>query len=86
MKNSPTSRRLAAIVSADVAGYARLMGIDEEGTLAVLRAHRSEFIDDIISDHCGRIVKSMGDGLLSEFPSVVEAVTFSLEFQSGMAR
>ena len=86
MKNSPTSRRLAAIVSADVAGYARLMGIDEEGTLAVLRAHRSEFIDDIISDHCGRIVKSMGDGLLLEFPSVVEAVASSLEFQSGMAR
>lgn len=57
-----TQRRLAAIVSADVVGYSRLMGVDETGTLAALRAHRSELIDSLIAKHGGRIVKTMGDG------------------------
>ncbi len=63
-----TQRRLAAIVSADVVGYSRQMGVDEVGTLAVLRSHRSELIDPKIAEHGGRIVKTMGDGLLLEFP------------------
>ncbi len=80
-----THRRLAAIVLADVVGYSRLMGADETGTLAILRAHRSELIDPLISEHNGRIVKTMGDGLLLEFSSVVDAINCSLEFQRGMA-
>ena len=79
-----TRRRLAAIVSADVVGYSRLMGADETGTLAALRAHRAELIDALIAEHGGRIVKTMGDGLLLEFPSVVDAVKCAVEFQAGM--
>jgi adenylate cyclase len=75
---------LAAIVSADVVGYSRLMGVDEIGTLAVLRAHRTELIDPLISEHGGRIVKTMGDGLLLEFPSVVDATKCVIEIQQGM--
>jgi adenylate cyclase len=67
-------RRLAAILAADIAGYSRLMGADEEGTLARLRAHRRELIDPKISEHRGRIVKTTGDGILIESPSVIEAV------------
>jgi TolB-like protein/class 3 adenylate cyclase len=77
-------RRLAAILSADVVGYSRLMGQDEVGTLARLRAHRSELTDPKIAEHKGRIVKTTGDGLLIEFPSVVEAVTCGLAVQRGM--
>lgn len=77
-------RRLAAIVSADVVGYSRLIGADEAGTLADLRAHRTELIDPLIARHRGRIVKVMGDGLLLEFPSVVNAVKCSIELQEGM--
>ncbi len=80
-----TQRRLAAIVSVDVVGYSRLMGLDETGTLATLRAHRAELIDPLIAKHDGRIVKTMGDGLLLEFPSVVNAIQCSLEVQKGMA-
>ena len=80
-----TQRRLAAIVSADVVGYSRLMGVDETGTLAALRAHRAELIDGKIAEHGGRIVKTMGDGLLLEFPSIVEATQCMIEIQSGMA-
>jgi len=80
-----TQRRLAAIVSADVAGYSRLMGVDDVGTLRRLNAHRSELIDIKIAEHGGRIVKTMGDGLLLEFPSVVNAIQCSLEVQQGMA-
>ncbi len=80
-----THRRLAAIVSADVVGYSRLMGADETGTLAVLRAHRSELIDSTIADHGGRIVKTMGDGLLLEFQSVVNATLCAIQIQQGMA-
>jgi adenylate cyclase len=79
-----TQRRLAAIVLADVVGYSRLMGADEAGTLAALRTHRSELIDSLIAKNDGRIVKTMGDGLLLEFPSIVGAVKCSVEIQRGM--
>src|ERR1700674_926086 len=78
-------RRLAAILTADVAGYSRLMGADEEGTLARLKAHRRELIDPKISEHRGRIVKTTGDGLLVEFTSVVDALRCATEIQRGMA-
>ncbi len=78
-------RRLAAIVSADVAGYSRLMGQDESGTLAVLKALRQEVVDPTIASHGGRIVKTTGDGLLLEFPSVVNAVRCAVEVQTAMA-
>jgi len=78
-------RRLAAILAADVAGYSRLMGSDEAGTLARLRTHRRELIDPKIADHRGRVVKTTGDGILIEFPSVVEAVSCAVAVQRGMA-
>ena len=78
-------RRLAAIVSADVAGYSRLMGSDESGTLAALKAIRQEVVDPTIAAHGGRIVKTTGDGLLLEFPSVVNAVRCALEVQTALA-
>jgi len=77
-------RRLAAILAADVAGYARLMGADEEGTLADLTAHRTELIEPLIAEHRGRLVKTTGDGLLAEFASVVDAVRCAVAFQEGM--
>ena len=80
-----TQRRLAAIVSADVVGYSRLMGVDETGTLAALRAHRAELIDAKIADFGGRIVKTMGDGLLLEYPSVVDATACAIQIQEGIA-
>ncbi len=79
-----TQRRLAAIVSADVAGYSRLMGVDEEGTLAALKAHRNA-VDPVTFNHGGRIVKTTGDGALLEFPTVVAAVRSCLEAQRIMA-
>jgi adenylate cyclase len=78
-------RRLAAILAADVAGYSRLMGQDEAGTLARLKAHRRELIDPSIAEHKGRIVKTTGDGILIEFPSVVEAIACAVTVQRGMA-
>jgi len=78
-------RRLAAIVAADVAGYSRLMGRDESGTLAALKALRREVVDPPIAAHGGRIVKTTGDGLLLEFPSVVDAVRCVIEVQTAMA-
>ena len=78
-------RRLAAIVSADVAGYSRLMGQDDSRTLAALKAHRRELMDPKIAEYDGRIVKTTGDGLLLEFPSVVEAVRCAVDVQRGMA-
>lgn len=78
-------RRLAAIVAVDVVGYSRMMGSDEIGTLAAFRNHRSELIDRSIDEYGGRIVKTMGDGLLLEFPSVVDAVRCSIVVQEGMA-
>jgi len=78
-------RRLAAILAADVAGYSRLMGADEEGTLAALKAIRRELGDPKIVEHRGRIVKTTGDGLLVEFQSVVDAVRCAVEVQRAMA-
>src|SRR6266446_5280166 len=77
-------RRLAAILAADVAGYSRLMGANEEGTLARLKAHRRELIDPKIAEHRGRIVKTTGDGILVEFASVVDAVRCAVEIQRYM--
>jgi adenylate cyclase len=77
-------RKLAAILAADVAGYSRLIGIDEEGTLKRLRKLRRELINPAVSLHRGRIVKTTGDGILIEFPSVVDAVRCALEVQRGM--
>jgi adenylate cyclase len=81
----PVQRRLAAILAADVAGYSRLMGADEEGTHERLKAHLRELVDPKIKEHRGRTVKNTGDGLLAEFPSVVEAVRCAAELQRGMA-
>jgi adenylate cyclase len=81
----PSVRRLTAILAADVAGYSRLMGADEEGTHERLKAHRRELVDPKIAEHHGRIVKTTGDGLLVEFPSVVDAVRCAVEVQRGMA-
>lgn len=78
-------RRLAAVLAADVAGYSRLMGVDEEGTLARLKAARKSIVDPAIASHRGRIVKTTGDGLLVEFASAVDAVRSSVETQQGMA-
>ena len=80
----PSTRRLAAIIAADVAGYSRLMGADEEGTHERLRAHFRQLIDRKILEHRGRIVKNTGDGLLAEFASVVDAVRCAAEMQRGM--
>ena len=78
-------RRLAAILAADVAGYSRLIGADEEGTLARLKAYRREVIDPKIAEHRGRLVKTTGDGLLVEFASVVDALRCAVEVQRGMS-
>jgi class 3 adenylate cyclase len=86
-RNSPTittSRRLSAILAADVAGYSRLMGADEERTLERLKAHRRQLVDPKIKEHHGRIVKTTGDGMLVEFPSVVDAVRCAVEMQRAM--
>ncbi|MCH7928955.1 MAG: alpha/beta fold hydrolase [Proteobacteria bacterium] len=85
MKRQGVERRLAAILSADAVGYSRLMEADEAGTLAALNAHREELIDPAIAGHHGRIVKLMGDGVLVEFPSVVEAVQCAVDIQRGVA-
>jgi adenylate cyclase len=78
-------RRLAAVLAADVAGYSRLMGADEVGTLAALKSHRRDVVDPAIADHNGRIVKTTGDGVLVEFSSAVDAVTCAMVVQSKMA-
>jgi adenylate cyclase len=85
MSPKRVERRLAAILAADVAGYSRLMGADEEGTLRALKAIRSELTDPKIAEHRGRIVKTTGDGLLVEFASVVDALRCATEWQRGMA-
>jgi len=86
MAEERVQRRLAAILAADVAGYSRLMGADEEGTLAALKSHRGELVEPTIARHTGRIVKTMGDGILVEFPSPVEAVRCAVEIQQGAVR
>jgi adenylate cyclase len=78
------TRKIAAILVADVVGYSRLAGADEEGTLARLRALRSDLIDPTIAVHHGRVVKRTGDGSLIEFRSVVDAVRCAIEVQNGM--
>jgi adenylate cyclase len=79
-------RRLAAVLAADVAGYSRLMGLDEEGTLARLKAVRKALVDPAIAGHRGRIVKTTGDGMLVEFASAVDAARCAMEVQRGMAK
>jgi TolB-like protein/class 3 adenylate cyclase/Flp pilus assembly protein TadD len=86
MATQHLERRLSAVLAADVAGYSRLVGIDEEGTLARLRSLRVELIDPAIAAHRGRIIKTTGDGILVEFPSVVDAGRCALDVQRGIAR
>lgn len=86
MSTAPIERHLTAIVAADVVGYSRLMGTDEKGTHLALKGHRKELMDPLIAAHKGHIVKTMGDGLLLRFPSIVEAVSCAVAMQSGMAK
>src|SRR6476659_7380003 len=85
MGEGRVERRLAAVLAADVAGYSRLMGADEVGTLNALKAHRREVVDPAIAAHKGRIVKTTGDGMLIEFASAVDAVTCAMLIQERMA-
>ena len=85
MSSEPVERRLTAILAADVAGYSRLIGVDEEGTLAQLKAFRKTLLDPTIAKHRGRIVKTTGDGMLVEFASAVDAARCAVEVQRGMA-
>ena len=85
MPEDRVDRRLAAIMAVDVAGYSRLMGVDEEGTLRRLKAYRSELVDQRITENRGRIVKTTGDGILVEFMSVVDALRCGVDIQRGMA-
>src|SRR5947208_9982030 len=84
MAGEHVQRRLTAILAADIAGYSRLMGADEEGTLAQLKALRHALLDPKIEEYQGRIVKTTGDGLLVEFASVVDALSCAIEIQHGM--
>ena len=84
MSENNVQRRLAAILAADVVGYSRLMGLDETGTLAAVRKLRAEVIEPKIAEHQGRLFKSMGDGFLVEFPSVVNAVACAVAIQKAM--
>ncbi len=77
-------RRLTAILAADVVGYSRMMGANEAGTLDALKAVRTDFVDGKITQHQGRVVNLTGDGMLVEFPSVVNAVECAAEIQRGM--
>jgi adenylate cyclase len=85
LRERTMTRQLIAILAADVAGYSRLMGADEDGTLTALTAHLRELIDPAVAQHAGRIVKTTGDGLLVEFASVVDAVRCAVDIQRGMA-
>src|SRR5712671_6076439 len=84
LSGNRVERRLAAIVAADVAGFSRLMGLDEVGTARTLREHRA-VADALVAKHGGRIVKTTGDGILLEFPSVVDAVECAVAMQTVMA-
>ena len=86
MAEARVERRLAAIFAGDIAGYTRLMGADEEGTLSRLNAHRREFLEPKVADHRGRIVKRTGDGILIEFASAVDAARCAVEIQQGMIK
>jgi len=85
MAEARVERRLAAILAADIAGYSRLMGVDEEGTLSTLKACRRELIDPKMAEHHGRVVKTTGDGTLVEFASAVDATRCAVEIQRAMA-
>src|ERR1700726_3658235 len=85
MAEDRVARPLAAILAADVVGYSRMMGADEEGTLAALKAIRRELIDPKVAEHQGRIVKTTGDGALVEFASAVDAVRCAIEIQRATA-
>src|SRR5450432_2486018 len=78
------TRKLAAILAADVVGFSRMTGVDEDRTLARLRALRSDLIDPIVAVHNGHVFKRTGDGILIEFRSVVDAVRCAIEVQNGM--
>ena len=84
MASDQVKRKLAAILAADIAGYSKLMGADEAGTLARLKEYRRELIDPKNKQYRGRVVKTTGDGILIEFPSVVDAISCSIEVQQGM--
>ena len=84
MADDRAKRRLAAILAADVVGYSHLMQLDEAGTLAVLKSRRSEVLQPVVSKHRGRIVKLMGDGVLIEFGSAVDAVECAIQLQQTM--
>src|SRR5260370_17098307 len=85
MAEARVERRLAAVLAADVAGYSRLMGADEVGTLSALKVVRRELVDPAITAHKGRIVKTTGDGMLVEFASSVDAVTCAIAIQRRRA-
>src|SRR5215471_2959869 len=85
MAEERIQRRLAAILAADVVGYSRLMERDEAGTLALLKSRRAEILQPLVFKHQGRIVKLMGDGVLIEFSSAVNAITCAAELQAAMA-
>ncbi len=85
MVEEPFQRKLAAILAADVVGYARLIRANEEGTLSALNSLRKDIINPKVAEHHGRIVKLMGDGMLAEFPSVVDAVRTAAEVQQAVA-
>ena len=86
MATERAERRLTAIFAGDIAGYSRLMGADEEGTLARINALRREFLDPKIAEHRGRVVKRTGDGVLIEFVSAVDAARCAVEIQHGMSQ
>jgi class 3 adenylate cyclase len=84
MAERGVERRLAAILAADVVGYSRMVGLDEAGTLATLRQIRHEIVNPVLAEHGGRIFKLMGDGLLAEFPSAVQALRAAIAIQERM--
>src|SRR5262249_8572872 len=84
MSEQAPHRRLAAILAADVVGYSRMMQADEAGTLAALKSRRTEILQPLVSKHHGRIIKAMGDGVLVEFASAVEAVSCAVALQEAM--
>ena len=85
MSDQAPRRRLAAILAADVVGYSRMMQADEAGTLAVLKSRRTEILQPLVSKHHGRTIKVVGDGVLVEFSSAVNAVICAVELQDAMA-
>src|SRR5262249_51443749 len=84
MSKQAPRRRLAAILAADVVGYSRMMQADEAGTLAILKSRRSEILQPLVAKHHGRVVKLMGDGMLVEFASAVDAVECAVQLQEAM--